>query len=306
MWTDEFLLETMDSRRMTVMHSTSNRFMFWAKKRPRRRRHAGNPDWKGLRGNATAVEEGEAEVVLKEESDRDHDPLEQWQPPTEQVAMTYKEWREWADRAHAEKIGPGDDHYYLTTGCAAKTKTPPMTGDFVADSLPFFSARTNNFFVTDTTQQKGIQCRFGARGIIAESHFDGGKNFVLMLRGRKRYLINPPSACPALGIIGDTSHPSFRHSEVDWADPEGWPEGFADAPGFDTVVSEGELLYIPSYWYHYIVSESFSIQCNARSGSPPGNEGAEETRSCIGFPQEEAFGKKTRHLFEEEEFWDWT
>ena len=74
------------------------------------------------------------------------------------------------------------------------------------------------------SHQKGIQCRFGARGIIAESHFDHGKNFVLMLRGRKRYLLNPPEACPYLGIIKDRQHPSFRHSEVDWADESDWPE----------------------------------------------------------------------------------
>lgn len=73
-------------------------------------------------------------------------------------------------------------------------------------------------------KQKGIQCRFGARGIIAESHFDHGKNFVLMLRGRKRYLLNPPRACPVLGIISDRNHPSFRHSEIDWSDKNDWPE----------------------------------------------------------------------------------
>lgn len=74
------------------------------------------------------------------------------------------------------------------------------------------------------SRQKGIQCRFGARGIIAESHFDHGKNFVLMLRGRKRYLLNPPKACPVLSIIKEKAHPSFRHSNVSWADENEWPE----------------------------------------------------------------------------------
>ena len=30
---------------------------------------------------------------------------------------------------------------------------------------------------------QGINCRFGARGIISEAHYDGGRNFVAMLRG---------------------------------------------------------------------------------------------------------------------------
>ncbi|CAN0035826.1 unnamed protein product, partial [Ectocarpus sp. 4 AP-2014] len=44
------------------------------------------------------------------------------------------------------------------------------------------------------------------------------------------------------------------------------PQGFADAPALETVLEAGELLYIPSFWYHYIVSEGFNVQCNARSG----------------------------------------
>jgi len=45
-----------------------------------------------------------------------------------------------------------------------------------------------------------------------------------MLRGRKRYLLNPPRACPVLDIISDKTHPSFRHSDVDWSDEADWPE----------------------------------------------------------------------------------
>ncbi|CAM9618410.1 unnamed protein product [Sphacelaria rigidula] len=26
------------------------------------------------------------------------------------------------------------------------------------------------------------------------------------------------------------------------------------------------MLYIPSFWFHYVVSEGMSVQCNARSG----------------------------------------
>ena len=33
------------------------------------------------------------------------------------------------------------------------------------------------------------------------------------------------------------------------------------------VVRAGEVLYIPSYWFHYIVSLDQSVQCNTRSGN---------------------------------------
>ena len=40
----------------------------------------------------------------------------------------------------------------------------------------------------------------------------------------------------------------------------------------------GEVLYIPSYWFHYIVSQDASIQCNARSGK--GRDGLEAIEEC--------------------------
>ena len=30
---------------------------------------------------------------------------------------------------------------------------------------------------------QGINCRFGNRGVIAEAHYDGGRNFIAMLKG---------------------------------------------------------------------------------------------------------------------------
>ncbi len=42
---------------------------------------------------------------------------------------------------------------------------------------------------------QGIHCRFGMSSIIAESHFDGGRNFIAMVRGKKRYVLNAPDQC---------------------------------------------------------------------------------------------------------------
>ena len=42
------------------------------------------------------------------------------------------------------------------------------------------------------------------------------------------------------------------------------------------------MLYIPSYWFHYIVSLSYSAQCNSRSGEPPNKEGFDDIDQCMG------------------------
>ncbi len=85
-------------------------------------------------------------------------------------------------------------------------------------------------------------------GIIAESHYDSGRNMIAMLKGSKRYIINPPEACPHLSILSDPQHPSYRHSKLDWSDLEQAKKHFRNVPAIDTIVRAGEVLYVPSYW----------------------------------------------------------
>ena len=70
------------------------------------------------------------------------------------------------------------------------------------------------------------------------------------MKGAKRYVLAPPWACKGLSIIKEKAHPSYRHSLTDWTNiAEAEAEGFAETPGIDTIVHEGEVLYIPSFWY---------------------------------------------------------
>ena len=45
-----------------------------------------------------------------------------------------------------------------------------------------------------------------------------------------------------------------------------WLELSRGSLAIDTVLKAGEILYIPSHWFHYIVSLQKSAQCNVRSG----------------------------------------
>ena len=121
------------------------------------------------------------------------------------------------------------------------------------------------------------------RGIIAETHYDSGKNMVAMVKGSKRYILTPPYTCPKLGIISEITHPSYRHSTIDWSDiNQARQNDFAHVNAIDTIVKEGEILYIPSFWFHYIISLRYSIQCNSRSGQPIGQQGMQEIVDCMG------------------------
>jgi hypothetical protein len=154
---------------------------------------------------------------------------------------------------------------------------------FISRDLKSFSSQEPNFFISQPKLNKGIQCRFGMRGVISESHYDSGRNMVAMLRGHKRYILTPPYTCKMLGIIADTKHPSYRHSVIDWSDlTQAKHANFDKVDAIETVMRAGEILYIPSYWFHYMESLTFSIQCNSRFGSPPNGQGLDDINACLG------------------------
>lgn len=201
-----------------------------------------------------------------------------YKPPTEIVDMSFDTWLEKAKAADLEKMTNSTPHYYFMSSA------PPHDHErtFISRDLKLFSTEKNNFFITNVPANKGIQCRFGMRGVISESHYDSGRNMVAMLKGEKRYILNPPWTCKQLSIIADRKHPSYRHSVIDWSDlGQALSRGFTKVDAIDTVVRTGEVLYIPTYWFHYMVSLRYSIQCNSRSGTPPHHEGANHVQLCM-------------------------
>jgi hypothetical protein len=105
------------------------------------------------------------------------------------------------------------------------------------------------------------------KGVTASAHYDSRTNYIAMVRGRKRYLLLPPEECSKLELF-PRGHPSARHSQVLWSNLSAvlqHPQ-LANARATEVVLSMGEIMYLPSFWFHYIVSQDASIQCNCRSG----------------------------------------
>lgn len=77
----------------------------------------------------------------------------------------------------------------------------------------------------------------------------------------------------------DKHHPSARHSQVSWSDPdlERFPQ-FGKALGNEVILQAGDALYLPNNWFHHIISLDLSFQCNTRSGK--GEEYMQEIRDC--------------------------
>lgn len=178
-------------------------------------------------------------------------------PPTGREDMTFAQYLEKANES--ERLPIESPHYYVQLNSVG-------TKRWILDDLTIFRQK-KSFFVADPKGNRGANCRYGARGIIASSHWDGGRNFVTILRGAKRYILLPPDQCPNLYLF-PRNHPEGRHSRADWSqlNISDYPL-MADARATEVVVSAGEMLYIPSYWFHYIVSTGVSFQCNCRSGN---------------------------------------
>jgi hypothetical protein len=200
-------------------------------------------------------------------------------PPTRNNDWTYEKWAQHARYADAVGLEPHQPHFYWQSGVdRGERELDYSEWTFISRDLPSFSSPTRTFFVFEPESQKGIQCRFGERGVTAATHFDAGRNMIAMMTGAKRYILSPPKQCSKLGIVTQRGNAIFRHSMLNFGhlnhmdDPDmpqeerEWMERSGDAMAIDTILKAGEVLYIPSHWFHYITSLQKSAQCNVRSG----------------------------------------
>lgn len=224
-------------------------------------------------------------------------------PPTMDTDLSFEKWSKHARYADAVGLEPNEQHYYWQSGVPPdERKEPKHTWTMISRDLPSFSDRFPNFFSFNPDEQKGIQCRFGERGVTAATHYDGGRNMVGMITGAKRYILSPPKECSKLGVVTKKKHPVYRHSllnfghinALDNTDDEisdmpslerEWLNIAKNATSIDTVLKAGEVLYIPSHWFHYIISLQKSAQCNVRAGRHiQGSRefgGADDVKECV-------------------------
>ena len=101
---------------------------------------------------------------------------------------------------------------------------------------------------------------------------------IVVLGGERRYILSHPDQCENLELL-PRGHPSARHSAVDWSDPdlEQFPN-FRKAKVNEVVLQAGDVLYLPTNWFHYIISLELNFQCNTRSGIS--SEYMEPIRKC--------------------------
>ena len=173
-------------------------------------------------------------------------------------------------------------YYFRLNGFLEDATVDGSMDKFIFDEATFFDPRkpsASQFYLVNPEAQRGINCRFGMRGIVAENHYDASRNMIALLGGERRYVIAAPSECSKMALY-PPNHPSGRHSSFDFSNPSEWdthPE-FKDALMNEVVLHAGDVLYLPTAWFHYITNLGLNYQCNIRSGVS--EESADALRKC--------------------------
>jgi len=170
-----------------------------------------------------------------------------WSPPTKMIEMTYDDWLSKANVTD-DKLGVDNPHWYFRLiGCGEFRNCDKFMSEWLFDDLSFFFPK-ETLYIVEPKEQKGIHCRFGMKGVIAENHFDGSRNAIALLGGERRYILSHPDECLNLALL-PKDHPSGRHSAVDWSNPDllQYPQ-FKDAKSNEVVLQAGDVLYLPTNW----------------------------------------------------------
>jgi len=184
-----------------------------------------------------------------------------WKEPTKIIKSTFEDFIEVAIKGQNVTLEERKHEYFRVSSDAGNP--------WVTEELPFFAAEPS-LFIKEPAEIRGIHCRFGMRSVTAETHFDGSRNFAVQLGGMRRWLLFHPKECENLYLL-PPSHPSGRHTSIDLSAPTS--ENVAKFPKFsqlmtnEVIMQPGDALFIPTHWFHHIISLNLNYQCNCRSGN---------------------------------------
>ncbi len=95
-----------------------------------------------------------------------------------------------------------------------------------------------------------------SRGTITVGlHFDAAENLNIQIRGRKSFTLYPPeiSGFYPMPMFSQTAHISRVFRDGPTLDRTRFPR-FDPGKGREVVLEEGEILYLPAYWWHQVTS----------------------------------------------------
>lgn len=105
---------------------------------------------------------------------------------------------------------------------------------------------------------------FGEENVTAYTHYDTSHNLHALIYGKKKFLLFPPASHSELGLH-PCLHQFYRQVHVDVLNAQVVKNLHTRA--LDVTLNPGEVLYIPPYWFHCVVTMETSISLNVWSNS---------------------------------------
>jgi ribosomal protein L16 Arg81 hydroxylase len=105
-----------------------------------------------------------------------------------------------------------------------------------------------------------INAWLGPAGTITPLHHDPHHNFLAQVVGRKYVRLYSHQASECLYPYAEAMLCNSSQVDLNNPDNEQWPEA-QDLKFVDCILEEGQMLYIPPKWWHYVqsLSPSFSV-----------------------------------------------
>lgn len=105
-------------------------------------------------------------------------------------------------------------------------------------------------------RRKIVRAKFwlSGPGLITPLHYDPVETFHWVIRGTKRFLLYPPGVRNYYPYPASSTAPFISRADPDAPDFGKFPK-FREAVPIEFRLTEGEILYLPTYWWHQVYSE---------------------------------------------------
>lgn len=115
---------------------------------------------------------------------------------------------------------------------------------------------------------------FGPKGVISPLHYDPLDNILMQFVGRKKVLLFPPMTEDEVKKNGDHYYSGAKYQQQyntsaipshifeDNTVSEGYHDFMNAPPAIECILHPGDILYIPSKWWHYVRSLDVSVSVN--------------------------------------------